>query len=326
MSIDRSRLKRAAIAEVILLAASTVGWLFLGGDATPLLAGITAALLMSGILFGSVATRIRGRSDATLKLERLITRLAAAGGLVFVALLIFTVETIADNVFDMAAVWFSRVLFVRTHVDRRNISPDLLIVSDASRYGGVEEGMLSGGKPLPQLLRSNQVQFDELHRRVYKDVTGIDDVSSEVGDSPMVFTADYPSFLLAKDSPKPGELYPPKPAPGERQRVVIPSRLRTIVVPATREATDAVLMNHTTCAGPAGGSPATTRARVSGFSTLRELTPLEVREAFWLGYTLGDAYRVAMECARSQITGEVCAASPKSSLVDCASDPAILQP
>jgi len=522
MRITRSRLGRAALVEVLLLAASTVGWLMLGGDATPLLAGITAALLMSGVLFGFETRRIRARhtrfvnwcagvalmfipwlcgwgiasiviearrsDDQTVRAwfeahstarpkkcvpwnvggRPIVVALALSGGgyraalthagvlaalddrcvpltmlstvsggsivgasyamgvpprefatrlsrqkpgfvetrlsmqnawkrtselyldhlrrtyfgdrsigsLPTVPILVLNATSLgspthiarvalwkdrsgigvgdalpladavaASSAFpgafqsiqvggvahDIEGAWMVNRTFSdggvvenlgieglrifladRMRVDRRNIPPDLLIVSDASRYGGLEEGMFSGGRPLDQLLRSNQVQFDELHRRVYKDVTGIDDVSSQVGDSPMVFTADYPTFFLAKDSPKPGG--------------VIPGQLRTIVVPATREATDAVLANHTTCPGPSGEPPATVRAKVSGFSTLRELTPLEVREAFWLGYTLGDAYGVAMECARSQITGVMCAAPPKIPQTDCANNPAILQP
>ena len=46
--------------------------------------------------------------------------------------------------------------------------------------------------------------------------------------------------------------------------------------------------------------------RVSALSTLHELDPREVRDAFWLGYALAAIYRPAIACAAARAAGRTC--------------------
>jgi hypothetical protein len=57
--------------------------------------------------------------------------------------------------------------------------------------------------------------------------------------------------------------------------------------------------------------------RVRKLSTLQELNPAEIQDAFWLGYTLGSIYGQAIECARRDIEGRPCSVSKELPLIHC---------
>ena len=61
------------------------------------------------------------------------------------------------------------------------------------------------------------------------------------------------------------------------------------------------------CRNDRGEDALTVHERVSVLSTLYELGPEEVKDAFWLGYVVGRIYRPAVECARTLAGGGSCA-------------------
>ncbi len=203
--------------------------------------------------------------------------------------------------------------------------PTILIVSDASGYASAVPGdRLVINPPADEVLqRANDIQFDALHRFLYAAITGEEDLLSNVAQRPawrQFHVVDYPKSLEPAGAPMPiGNHWDMMTPQGPKTITVAPQKLLTVVIAATAAATGKMLSgkDFSQCAGPRKQSAAAVQERVSGFSTLYELGPDEVQDAFWLGYSLGQIYGQSIECARGALTGHPCEGPPSLPVVTC---------
>jgi predicted acylesterase/phospholipase RssA len=202
--------------------------------------------------------------------------------------------------------------------------PDLLIVSDASGYASALTGdRLVINPPADETLeRANDIQFDALHRFLYAYVTGQEDLLSKVDSQPawrQFYSIPYPASLQPNAKLGENVQWSVMTEKGPDVIKATPQKLTTVVIAITAAATGRMLDRFKACVGPEGKRAAAVQARVSGFSTLYELTADEVREAFWLGYALGRIYGQSIECARRQLNGQSCDAALDAAEVTCPS-------
>jgi predicted acylesterase/phospholipase RssA len=167
--------------------------------------------------------------------------------------------------------------------------PHLLIVSDASGYGGPAT-VTPKPDAVTLITRSTAFSYEALHRQLYTRYTGVPDLfewvtGRSVGDH--VGTVSYRSIDARLDTGAPDQLV-------------------TVAIPVTSEAMQYVLARYSRCRNDRGEDALTVHGRVSVLSTLYELSPDEVRDAFWLGYTIGRIYRPAIECAQATVAGRAC--------------------
>jgi hypothetical protein len=171
--------------------------------------------------------------------------------------------------------------------DRR---PQVRRVSDASGYGG-PASFQPKSDAVSILSRSSGFTYEALHRQLYARYAGVPDLFETVIRRPVreqVGVVTYRSI-------------------DERLGTGAPERLATVMLPVTSEAMQYVLGRYPECRNDRGEDALTVHERVSVLSTLYELGPEEVKDAFWLGYVVGRIYRPAVECARTLAGGGSCA-------------------
>jgi predicted acylesterase/phospholipase RssA len=197
--------------------------------------------------------------------------------------------------------------------------PHILVISDVSGYAGTGERMVINPAADEALLRASDIQFDMLHRLLYRELTGKDDLSSQIADAEVwrqYYPVDFPARLVP-ESPKPGTRIKVATENGFGEVTVAPPKLATVVIPSTAEGIRKLLEKYPSCVGPNGEPAADVQTRVSALSTLYELNPAQVREAYWLGYALGQLYGQAIECARRELGGHSCEAAPPVPSLTC---------
>jgi patatin-like phospholipase len=197
--------------------------------------------------------------------------------------------------------------------------PHILVISDASGYAGSGERMVINPAADGMLLRATDIQFDVLHRLLYSELTGMDDLSSQIAETDVwrqYYSMEFPSRLVPK-GPAPGTRLKVATEKGRGEVTVTPQKLATVVIPTTAEATRKLLEKYPLCTGPHGEKAADIQTRVSSLSTLYELEAKQVQEAFWLGYALGQLCGQAIECARRELGGHSCAAAPTVPSLTC---------
>lgn len=94
----------------------------------------------------------------------------------------------------------------------------------------------------------------------------------------------------------------------------------------TRGVTRSLLQRYPQCVSPFDETASAAQERVSGLATLDELDAGAAKDAFWLGYTLGQIYGQAIECARRDVIGQRCEAAPTAPAVTCPRDLGVLLP
>ena len=77
---------------------------------------------------------------------------------------------------------------------------------------------------------------------------------------------------------------------------------------------------------PSGEKGSEVQQRSGRLSTLQELEPEAAADAFWVGYTMGEIYGQAIECARSELAGQACKQAPAGPAVTCPRDLGALLP
>ena len=168
--------------------------------------------------------------------------------------------------------------------------PHILIISDASGYG--TPGALAPRVDIVTLLsQSQRVAYEVFHRDLYVRYTGM--------RQPLTVIAEQPVGSLAGLVPYVGI---------DPELRGAPEQLVSVPIPITALAMETVLSRYPGCVFTDGAkqSAAAIQRAVRNFSTLAELGPLEVRQAFWLGYVIGTAYAPAIECARIRAAGRQC--------------------
>ena len=173
------------------------------------------------------------------------------------------------------------------------VRPHVMILSDASGYGSPQS--IDAKADIASLLqRSTDYSYEALHRHLYARSTGRDNLlewirSRQVAEQTSVVPyAQIDSRLHGGD----------------------PSALVTVAIPMTASVMQDILVRYPSCRGEDGEDGRAIQRRVSALSTLYELEPKEVRDAFWLGYALATIYRPAIVCAGAIATGRTCALPP----------------
>lgn len=183
--------------------------------------------------------------------------------------------------------------------------PLILVISDASGYAGDGDRLVINPSADDILLRANAIQFDELHRMIYAELTGEDDLRLYIASQYLwkqYYKVEYPNRFLPEQAAPVGR--PSQP-------------LVTVVIPVTATSTRTMLEREAQCIGPGAKQAAEVHAAVTGFSTLRELTAAEVEQAYWLGHALGRLYGQAIECARRDLNGVPCTLSSRPVPMNC---------
>ena len=142
--------------------------------------------------------------------------------------------------------------------------------------------------------QSQRVAYEVFHRDLYVRYTGM--------RQPLAVIAEQPVASLAGLVPYVGI---------DPELTGTPEHLVSVPIPITALAMESVLARYPGCVftdGPKQSAAAIQRT-VRNFSTLAELGPLEVRQAFWLGYTIGTLYAPAIDCARIRAAGGRCPAT-----------------
>jgi hypothetical protein len=201
--------------------------------------------------------------------------------------------------------------------------PTLLVISDASGYGGDGDRVMINPAAQEMLLRANAIQFDTLHQLLLRELTGIDELPVSIASQfpwRQYYTVGYPArfapegYLNKRTNPKPQSAdeinaeFPPE------------LKLTTILIPITATDTHFMLEKRLPCTTPWGDTTAEVQQRVSNVPTLNELGPRQVHEAFWLGYMLGSMYGQAIVCAKRDLEGNACPESPPPPAVRCPRD------
>jgi hypothetical protein len=198
--------------------------------------------------------------------------------------------------------------------------PRILIVSDASGYAGPADAMVINPAADDMLLRASDIQFDTLHRLIYEELTGIDDLPQAIATRDagrQYYTAAYPRRFMPQHVPEIGSRQPVRGSQGLKIITVVPEKLVVVVVPITAQATGKLLDKYPGCAGRNGEKASSIQARVRRFSTLNELESSDATDAFWLGHSLGQIYTHAIECARQELEGKPCEIQPRSPAITC---------
>jgi hypothetical protein len=199
--------------------------------------------------------------------------------------------------------------------------PSILVVSDASAYPVEPEVQKLNPAADETLLRSISLQFDHLHRLMFAELTGRPDLWQDITSRPswaQYRRAPYPRRFVPNDLPKAGEvLRVYRPGLSAPEAIVDPE-LYTVNIAATKPETGEMLQrSHPQCASHSGKPASEIQKRVRDFPTLYELATADARDAFWLGYVLGEVYGQAVECSRREISGQRCESQPAAPVVDC---------
>lgn len=116
--------------------------------------------------------------------------------------------------------------------------PHILVVSDVSGYAGSGERMVINPAADEALLRAADLQFDVLHRLLYNELTGKDDLSSQIAGTDVwrqYYQVNFPTRLVPR-SPKPRIRIKVATNNGFGEVTVAPQKLTTVVIPSTAEA------------------------------------------------------------------------------------------
>jgi len=194
--------------------------------------------------------------------------------------------------------------------------PALLIVSDATGYSGSARMLINPALD-EMLLRANAIQYDTLHRLLLRELTGVDALAEQIEKREawqQYYSVPYPHFFVPR-------LWRD---PVVRERLMtsrdfrdIEPELTTVVISTTASATGLLLAKYPQCIGPSGEGAAELQRRVSAIATLDELGPRAAQDAFWIGYTLGQVYGPAIECARRKVAGRPCEGDPRVAGLKC---------
>lgn len=177
--------------------------------------------------------------------------------------------------------------------------PHVVILSDASGYGSPES--IGAKADIASLLqRSSDYSYEALHRHLYARYTGRDNLLEWIRSRPV---AEQTSAV-------------PYAQIDSRLREGTPSALVTVAVPMTASVMQDILGRYPSCRGQGDEDGRVIQRRVSALSTLYELDPKEVRDAFWLGYALATIYHPAIVCAGAIATGRSCAPPPAGTAAD----------
>jgi predicted acylesterase/phospholipase RssA len=162
---------------------------------------------------------------------------------------------------------------------RESTWPDVLIISDASGHGDPKSL-----RPKVDLISlysgALDISFELLHRLLYRVFTGHGNVLNllDTNVEKQLGCVTFEDLL------------------GNSQSSLQSKRLISVTIPATAEAMEKFLSRYSERIGDLEGlSIDKIQARVRKFRTLDELSPAEVRQAFWLGRGLGEIYMPAIE-------------------------------
>jgi predicted acylesterase/phospholipase RssA len=167
--------------------------------------------------------------------------------------------------------------------------PHVLIISDASAYGG-PEGMSPRADAMTLLKRTTDYTYELLHRHIYARYTGRGDLFQWIRSQSVanqVGSVGYSQIdhRLAENGPK---------------------ELLSVVIPSTASVMAEIVARYPNCKIDDTESGEAVQKRVARFATLYELSTRQVEEAFWLGQVMGQIYAPAIECARKKAIGEQC--------------------
>ncbi len=169
--------------------------------------------------------------------------------------------------------------------------PQLLIISDAGGYG--TPGALRPRVDIVTLLsKSQSVAYEVFHRDLYVRYTGVREPLSWITKEPVSMQTGLVSYAGIDPELKEGA----------------PMELVSVAMPMTAMAMESVLKRYPRClfADKETETAAEIQHKVRGFTTLSELSPTQVRQAFWLGYVIGTVYKPAIDCAKIRIAGGTC--------------------
>jgi hypothetical protein len=183
----------------------------------------------------------------------------------------------------------------------RNAQPHLLIISDASQYGG-GAAFKRKAELVRLLARSENLSYQALHRQLYARYTGRSDFWTWSRTEPIsAQLSAVPYVNIDSTFTQPS-----------------PSRLVTVAVPLTTASPPHLTSTLPACEYQPGVTLDAVQRQVSAFDTLTELERDEAERAYWLGYNLGRMYASAIECARQQIaTATTTCAVPSETLPKC---------
>jgi hypothetical protein len=187
--------------------------------------------------------------------------------------------------------------------------PSILIVSDASFYGQ-RPYKTPDQPPIDEaVFMIDAIQFANSQRLTLAELTGVENLSSRI--------STLPAWQQYTRIGYPHRYMPDRYLTKKHEDGPSSSQLATIVVPITAVSTAKLLNRYSLCAGPSNSAASDVQERVRSLSSLEELTPVEIEDAFWLGYTLGNIYGQAIECARRDIEGSPCSSQPNLPVVRC---------
>jgi predicted acylesterase/phospholipase RssA len=164
--------------------------------------------------------------------------------------------------------------------------PDLLIVIDASHHESATE-LPPKPSPVAVWVRMNEIEFEEVHRYLWQKITGQQSIwtwINEANPDPKIFSVKYDGVDLSLAGRE-------------------PEILRTIVIPTTAPELQAFLRRNSH-RDFQGRTVEEVQDTVRRFSTLKQLNPSEIDDAFFLGKAVGESYIHVIECARRQMKSE----------------------
>jgi hypothetical protein len=131
--------------------------------------------------------------------------------------------------------------------------------------------------------------------------------------------AAYPRRFVPDDLPPAGSVHRVYREAGPPEERLEAPELYTINIATTHENTEEMLKSQAfqACVGPSGATAAELQRQVRGFRTLNELNTGDARNAFWMGYVLGQAYGQAVVCAKEELSGGKCTAAPPAPALTC---------
>jgi predicted acylesterase/phospholipase RssA len=168
--------------------------------------------------------------------------------------------------------------------------PRVLIISDASDY----EADLTNRENtdlLSQFSGVARISFFRVHVQLYATYTGNKNFFEWVGSteaSPQVSRRQYSDIFDF-----------PKAPPGQ-------DSFHTVAIPSTSSAIEAVLKKHPSCKYENSIDAIVVQETVRKLSSLKELSPEQVKKTFWLGYAMGEIYWPDINCALKGLDGETC--------------------
>ena len=176
----------------------------------------------------------------------------------------------------------------------------VLIISDASAYGG-PDNLAPRADAMTLLKRATGYTYDLLHRHLYARYTGHGNFFEWVRTQPVAQQVGSVQYEQIDDRLKDGEAEGKR---AEQRRDGGPQELLSVAIPATASVMKDILGRYNCKLG--NDAAEEVQKRVARLETLYELNARQVKEAFWLGYTVGQIYRPAIECAHQKAMGASC--------------------